>query len=51
MQYIFFGFILSLWLVVFKGVQVIKVVSWKLENLGSETFPVINILYDLGIAI
>lgn len=51
MQYIFFGFILSLWLVVFKGVRVIKVVSWKLGNLGLETFSVANTLYDLGIAI
>lgn len=31
--------------------QVIKVVSWKLGNLGSELFSVANILYGLGIAI
>lgn len=51
MQFIFFGFILSLWLVVFKGMRMIEVVSLKLGNLASEMLSVANILDDLGIAI
>lgn len=51
MQFIFFGFMLSLWLLVFKGTQMIEVVSLKLGNLASEMFSIANILDDLDIAI
>lgn len=51
MQHIFFGFLLSFWLGVPKGMRLIKVVSWKLGSLGSEMFSVANILYDLGVAV
>jgi len=38
MQYIFLSFMLCLWLVVFKVVQVTRVISLRLGDLGSETF-------------
>lgn len=42
---------LSLYLVLFKGMRMIEVVSLTLGNLASEMFSVANILDDLGIAI